>query len=168
MSDKDVFLFVGTYADEEDARIDYDVVRGLHEEGLIGTYDIAIVSKDPDGKVHVKKREKPTEHGAWTGVAVGALVGILFPPSIIAAGVIGGVTGGLAGHFWRGMSRADVKELGELIDEGQAALVVVGESKIDQYMDRAFSRARRTMQKQVKADAKEVQRQLDEAAKQRA
>lgn len=168
MSDKDVFLFVGTYADEGDARIDYDVVRDLHEEGLIGTYDIAIVSKDPDGKVHVKKREKPTEHGAWTGVAVGALVGILFPPSIIAAGVIGGVTGGLAGHFWRGMSRADVKELGELIDEGQAALVVVGESKIDQYMDRAFSRARRTMQKQVKADAKEVQRQLDEAAKQRA
>jgi uncharacterized membrane protein len=168
MSDKDVFLFVGTYADEEDARIDYDVLRSLHEEGLIGTYDIAIVSKDAEGKVHVKKREKPTEHGVWTGIAVGALVGILFPPSIIATGVIGGVTGGLAAHFWRGMSRDDVKELGELIDEGQAALVVVGESKVEQYVDRAFSRARRTMQKQVKADAKEVQRQLDDAAKQRA
>ena len=167
MSDKDVFLFVGTYADEEDARIDYDVVRDLHEQGLIGTYDIAIVSKDAEGKVHVKKREKPTEHGVWTGVAVGALVGILFPPSIIATGVIGGVTGGLAAHFWRGMSRGDVKELGELIDDGQAALVVVGESKLEQYMDRAFSRARRTMKKQVKADAKEVQRQLDDAAKQR-
>jgi uncharacterized membrane protein len=167
MSDKDVFLFVGTYADEEDARIDYDVVRDLHEQGLIGTYDIAIVSKDAEGKVHVKKREKPTEHGVWTGVAVGALVGILFPPSIIATGVVGGVTGGLAAHFWRGMSRGDVKELGELIDDGQAALVVVGESKLEQYMDRAFSRARRTMKKQVKADAKEVQRQLDDAAKQR-
>jgi uncharacterized membrane protein len=167
MSDKDVFLFVGTYADEEDARIDYDVVRDLHEQGLIGTYDIAIVLKDAEGKVHVKKREKPTEHGVWTGVAVGALVGILFPPSIIATGVIGGVTGGLAAHFWRGMSRGDVKELGELIDDGQAALVVVGESKLEQYMDRAFSRARRTMKKQVKADAKEVQRQLDDAAKQR-
>jgi uncharacterized membrane protein len=167
MSDKDVFLFVGTYADEEDARIDYDVVRDLHEQGLIGTYDIAIVSKDAEGKVHVKKREKPTEHGVWTGVAVGALVGILFPPSIIATGVIGGVTGGLAAHFWRGMSRGDVKELGELIDDGQAALVVVGESKLEQYMERAFSRARRTMKKQVKADAKEVQRQLNEAAKQR-
>jgi uncharacterized membrane protein len=168
MSDKDVFLFVGTYEDEEDARIDYDAVHQLHEERLIGTYDIAIVSKDAEGKVHVKKREKPTEHGVWTGAAVGALVGILFPPSIIAAGVIGGVTGGLAGHFFRGMSRNDVKELGELIDEGQAALVVVGESKVDEYMDRAFARARRTMRKQVRADAKEVQRQLDEAAKQRA
>ncbi len=168
MSDKDVFVFVGTYEDEEDARSDYDAVHQLHEEGLVGTYDIAIVSKDAEGKVHVKKREKPTEHGAWTGAAVGALVGILFPPSIIAAGVIGGVTGGLAGHFFRGMSRSDVKELGELIDEGQAALVVVGESKVDEYMDRAFSRARRTMRKQVRADAKEVQRQLDAAAEQRA
>jgi uncharacterized membrane protein len=167
MSDKDVFLFVGTYEDEEDARADYDAVHQLHEEGLVGTYDIAIVSKDAEGKVHVKKREKPTEHGAWTGAAVGALVGILFPPSIIAAGVVGGVAGGLTGHFFRGMSRSDVKELGELIDEGQAALVVVGESKVDEYMDRAFSRARRTMRKQVRADAKEVQRQLDSAAKQR-
>jgi hypothetical protein len=29
------------------------------------------------------------------------------------------------------MSRADVKEFGEVIDEGTAALVVVGESKIE-------------------------------------
>ena len=34
------------------------------------------------------------------------------------------MTGGMVGHLWRGMSRADVKDLGELIDEGQAALVI--------------------------------------------
>jgi uncharacterized membrane protein len=168
MADKDVFLYVGTYKDEGDARADYDTVKALHDEGVIGTYDMAIVSKDEQDKIHVHKREKPTEHGAWTGVAVGALVGILFPPSIIAAGVIGGVTGGMIGHFWRGMSRADVKDLGELIDEGQAALVVVGESKFQQYLDRAFARAQRRMERQVKADAKAVQKELDEASKQRA
>jgi uncharacterized membrane protein len=167
MADKDVFLFVGTYESEDDARVDYDVVKALHDEGAIGTYDMAIVSKDERDKIHVKKREKPTEHGAWTGVAVGAVVGILFPPSIIATGVVGGVTGGLVGHFWRGMSRADVKELGELIDEGQTALVVVGESKFREYLDRAFTRAQRRMEKQIKADSKAVQKELDEAAKQR-
>jgi uncharacterized membrane protein len=167
MSGKDVFVFVGTYQSEDDAREDYDVVKALHEEGLIGTYDIAIVAKDDQGKVHVKKREKPTERGVWTGAVVGALVGILFPPSIIATGVIGGVTGGLIGHFWRGMSRADVKDLGELIDEGQAALVVVGESKLEEYLDRAFARSQRRMSKQVRADAKAVQKELDEAAEQR-
>lgn len=168
MADKDVFLFVGTYKSEEDARADYEAVKALHAEGVIGTYDMAIVSKDDQDKVHVKKHEKPTEHGVWTGIAVGAVVGILFPPSIIASGAIGGATGGLIGHFWRGMSRADVKELGELIDEGQAALVVVGESKFQQYMDRAFSRAQRRVERQVKADARAVQKELDEASEQRA
>jgi uncharacterized membrane protein len=127
---------------------------------------MAIVSKDEQDKIHVKKREKPTEHGAWTGVAVGALVGILFPPGIIASGVIGGVTGGLIGHFWRGMSRADVKELGELIDEGQAALVVVGESKFEEHLDRAFTRAQRRMEKRIKADSEAVEKELHAAARQ--
>lgn len=168
MADKDVFLYVGTYNSEDDAKADYETVKALHEEGVIGTYDMAIVSKDEQDKVHVRKREKPTEHGGWTGVAVGALVGILFPPSIIATGVIGGMTGGMIGHLWRGMSRADVKDFGELIDEGQAALVIVGESKFQQYLDRAFARAQRRIDRQIRADAKALQKELDEAAKQRA
>jgi uncharacterized membrane protein len=167
MADKDVFLFVGTYKSEDDARADLDTVKALHSEGVIGTYDIAMVTKDDQDKVHVRKHEKPTEHGVWSGVAVGALVGILFPPSIIATGIVGGVTGGLVGHFWRGMSRADVKELGELIDDGQAALVVVGESKFEQYLDRAFERSQRRMKRQVKADAKAVEKEIDEASRQR-
>jgi uncharacterized membrane protein len=166
MADKDVFLYVGTYDSEDDAGADYEVVKALHDEGVVGTYDMAIVSKDEQDKIHVKKREKPTEHGAWTGVAVGALVGILFPPGIIASGVIGGVTGGLIGHFWRGMSRADVKELGELIDEGQAALVVVGESKFEEHLDRAFTRAQRRMEKRIKADSEAVEKELHAAARQ--
>jgi len=166
MADKDVFLFVGAYKSEDDARADFDAVKALHAEGVIGTYDIALVTKDDQDRVHVKKHEKPTEHGVWTGVAVGALVGVLFPPSIIATAAVGGATGGLVGHFWRGMSRSDVKDLGEMIDNGQAALVVVGESKFEQYLDRAFARAQRRMEKQVKADAKEVQREIDAAAKQ--
>ena len=45
--------------------------------------------------------------------------------------------GGVGGHLWRGMSRADVKEFGELIDAGQAALVIVGESKLQEAVDKA-------------------------------
>jgi uncharacterized membrane protein len=50
---------------------------------------------------------------------------------------VGAAVGGIGGHLWRGMSRADVKEFGEVIDEGTAALVVVGESKIEQTVDKA-------------------------------
>ncbi len=81
------------------------------------------------------------------------VVGILFPPSIIGSAAVLGVTGGLMGHLWKGMSRADGKELGDLVDEGQAALVIVGESKLEQYLDRALSRATRRMAKEVESEA---------------
>lgn len=35
------------------------------------------------------------------------------------------------------MSRADVEEFGEIIDAGQAALVIVGDSKLQQVADKA-------------------------------
>ena len=43
----------------------------------------------------------------------------------------------MSGHLWRGMSRADVKEFGDLIDDGQAALVIVGESKLQEAVEKA-------------------------------
>jgi uncharacterized membrane protein len=160
MADEPVFVYVAAYDSESDARADYDVLRELHASGVVGTYDAAVVIKDEEGKVHVHKHEKPTQHGAWTGIGVGALVGILFPPSIIGSAVVAGTAGGLVGHFWRGMSRADVKELGEALDDGEAALVVVGRSKLEQTLDRELKRAQRRVEKQIKADSKELEREL--------
>ena len=92
---------------------DFEAVVELHVAGLVGTFDAAVIEKDSDGKVHVHKTELPTQHGAWTGIGVGAVLGILFPPSIIATTVAGGVIGGVTGHLWKGMSRGDLKDLGE-------------------------------------------------------
>jgi uncharacterized membrane protein len=160
MSDKPVFLYVAAYDDVADARADYKALLNLHSAGVVGTYDAAVVTKTEDGKVHVHKHEKPTQHGAWTGVGVGAVLGILFPPSIIGTAIVGGATGGLIGHLWRGMSRADIKELGETLDAGQAGLVIVGRSKLDEVLDRELTRATKRLEKEIKAD----QKALDEAA----
>ena len=88
--------------------------KELHRQKVVGSYDVAVISKDDDGKVHVSKHEKPTQHGAWSGLGVGALIGVIFPPSVVAMGALGAVTGGLIGHFRHGMPRSDMKELGEL------------------------------------------------------
>ena len=94
-----------------------------------------MITKDAAGKVHVNTDEMATRHWAWGG----AVVGIMFPPSIIAAAsaAVGTAVGGVDGHLWRGMSRADVREFGEIIDPGQAALVIVGDSKLQQAADKA-------------------------------
>lgn len=157
----DVFVYIGTYDSVADATADYEELKELHREDLVGTYDVAVISKGDDGKVHVSKHEKPTQHGAWTGLVVGAIAGIIFPPSIIASGAVGAVAGGLIGHFWRGMSRSDMKDLGEVLDDGSASLVIVGESKLDEAVKHALKRAVKTYEKQVDADAKELRTDLD-------
>ncbi len=168
MSDRPVFIYAAVYADRDGALADYDVLIDLHEAKLVGTYDVAVISKDADGKVHVEKHEKPTQHGAWGGIAVGALVGVLFPPSVIGAAAAGGLVGGVGGHLRKGMSRGDTKELGELLESGQAALIVIGESRVEEQLDKALTRAEKSMEKEIDADSKEFKRELEEAEKESA
>jgi uncharacterized membrane protein len=164
MADEPVFLYVARYENEDDARSDYQLLLDLHAAGVVGTYDAAVVTKDND-KVHVHKHEKPTQHGAWTGIAVGAVVGIIFPPSILGTAAVAGVAGGLIGHFWGGLSRGDVKALGEFLDEGQAALLVIGKSKLQEVLDRELKRATKSMERQIKADRKHVEAALEDSRK---
>ena len=165
MSDRPVFIYAAVYTTADAAREDYEALLELHHEKLVGTYDVAMVVKSADGKVHVEKHEKPTQHGAWTGVAVGAICGILFPPSVLGAAAVGGVAGGMIGHFARGMSRSDMKELGDLIDSGEAVLVVVGESRLQEQLDKALTRAERSIEKETEADSREVERGMRDAEK---
>jgi uncharacterized membrane protein len=158
-----VFVYAATYASRDDAISDYDALLELHHRDLVGTYDVAIVNKDEDGKVHVKKHEKPTQHGAWTGIAVGAVAGVLFPPSILGAAVVGGAAGGLIGHLARGMSRSDMKDLGEILDDGQAALVVVGQSRVAEQLDKALTRAEKSIEREIDVDAKSFDEELKQA-----
>ena len=159
-----VFLYLGTYADEASARADYEIVKDLHAVGAVGTYDAAVVTKDADGKVHVNKDEMATRHGGWGGAAVGAVIGILFPPSILGAALVGGAIGGVSGHLWRGMSRSDVKELGEIIDTGEAALLIIGESTIEDAVNKAELKAEKHVAKELDADSKAIDEAVKDAA----
>jgi len=159
-----VFIYVGTYPSKAGAEADYDVVKDLHMAGAVGTYDAAVVTKDDDGKVHVNKDEMATRHGGWGGAAVGALIGCLFPPAFIAATATGAAIGAASGHLWRGMSRADCKELGEIIDDGQAALVIVGESKVAEAVDEAGLKADKQVARELDVKPKDLDKALREAA----
>jgi uncharacterized membrane protein len=161
MSDDPVFIYAAIYADDESARADYETLLEAHAAGLVGTYDAALVIKDEHGKVHVHKHEKPTQHGAWTGIGVGALVGILFPPSIVGSAIVAGTAGGVIGHLRGGMSRKDVKELGEYLEEGQTALLVIGQSRIREQLEKSLRRAQKVVERQIDADAKTLKEELD-------
>jgi uncharacterized membrane protein len=166
MAENGLYLYLGVYPTPAGAEADYEDLAKLHGSGRIGAYDAAVVTKDAEGKVHVQKHEKPTQHAAWSGIGVGAVLGVLFPPSIIATAVVGGVAGGLVGHLWKGMSRADVKELGEALDEGQAALLVVAPPEVEEQAERLLSRSRQRVVKQLDVDHHQFAEALAEAEKQ--
>jgi uncharacterized membrane protein len=164
VSDNPVFLYVGEYDSVEDAKADLEELKELHREDVVGTYDAAVITKNEEGKVKiVDKIEKPTQHGGWAGLAVGAALGLIFPPSILVSGLLGAGAGALIGHLEGGMSRSDLKEVGEVLEDSEAALIVVGEATIERAVEEATKRAKREMKKEVRADAREMERAIDEA-----
>ena len=133
----DTFMvYAGVYPSVAAAEADYDLVKALHREaGLIDAYDAAVVERRPGGKTKiVKKHETPTRVGGVLGGGLGLATGVvvvLFPFAAIGGGLLaattagGAVLGALAGHAAAGMSRGDLKELGEYLAAGEASLVVV-------------------------------------------
>jgi uncharacterized membrane protein len=167
---------VGVYSSVDDAESDYKLVHELHTEaGLIDAYDAAVVERKADGKVKiVKKHETPTRVGGVLGGGVGlatGLVVVLFPFAAIGGGLVAATTGGgavlgaLAGHAAAGMSRSDLKELGEQLDDGQAGLVVVAVSDMEAKVDQAMKKAQKIEKKELKADTKAIEADAKEAAK---
>jgi uncharacterized membrane protein len=164
VSDNPMFMYAGEYDSVDDAKADLEVLKELHREHVVGTYDAAVLTKNEEGKVEiVDKIEKPTQHGGWAGLAVGAAIGLIFPPSILVSGLVGAGAGALIGHLRDGMSNSDLKEVGEMLDESEAGLIVVGEATIERAVEEATKRAKKEMKKEVRADAKEMERAIDSA-----
>src|SRR5215204_644508 len=150
MSDNPMFLYAGEYDSVDEAKADLEELKELHREHVVGTYDAAVLTKNAEGKVEiVDKIEKPTQHGGWAGLAVGAALGLIFPPSVLVSGLVG--AGAVIGHLRGGMSRSDLKEIGEMLEESESALIVVGEVTIERAVDEEIKHAKKEMKKEIRA-----------------
>src|SRR3954453_3691015 len=163
-----MLAYVGLYDNVADAEADYQLVKDLHgEAGLIDAYDAAVVERREGGKTKiVKKHETPTRAGGVLGGGVGLATGLvvaLFPFAAVGGGLLagttagGGILGAVAGHAAAGMSRHDLKELGEQLDAGTAGLVVVAVADMGAKVEAAMERATRLEQKQLQADIAEIE-----------
>ena len=172
----DTFAVLATqYDSEQDALADYNAVRKLYTETkILDTYDAAVVTRGADGKVSIVKRvEEPTRHGGAIGLVVGLAVGALvalFPAvslgaTLIAGSAIGATAGAVAGHVARGMKRSDLKELGELLDEGKSGLVVVAATDVESKVNAAITRATKRAKALLQADVDALKAEIDRSAK---
>jgi uncharacterized membrane protein len=166
-----LFVVAATYDDVDAAVADYEAIKALYREVRTShDFDASVISKDADGKVHiVKKHEQPTRHGAAEGLGWGLAVGVvatLFPPvgiGIVAGGAGGAAIGAIAGHAAGGMSRADLKDLGETLDAGQSGLIAVYETNLADQIAANIKAATRIMSKAIDMAADELADDLRQA-----
>jgi len=168
------FAYSGVYSNVQYALEDYDAVKLLHTEaGLIDAYDAAVIERKENGKVKiVRKHETPTRVGGVLGGGIGLATGLviaLFPAAAIGGGLLLGTTAGgallgsLAGHAAGGMSRGDLKDLGEALDAGQAGLVVVAVADMESKVEAAMKRADKIHAKQLRADQAQLLAEVEQA-----
>ena len=62
------------------------------------------------------------------------------------------------------MSRKDMHELGEFLDEGDAALVVMAREKLSDKLAEATRHSKKVVEKEIKADQKQIEEELQKAA----
>jgi uncharacterized membrane protein len=168
-----VSVMAASYDDVDDAKADLEAVKAAFRHvGTTLDLDAAVVARDDSGKVEVVDRHDARTHhdkvvGLGWGMAIGA-VAALFPPiGIVGALAIGGgagaALGASAGHAARAMSRDDLKELGEVLDRGDAGLIVVYGSEMADRIGSSVSRAKAKVRRSTDLSFEQLAAEVREA-----
>ncbi len=118
-------LVVVSFDSPDEAAAVLESLKGQTKYGNISFEDTAVVSKDAEGKVHVKNN---VSHGTMTSTAIGALLGLmlgifLFP---VAGILIGAGGGALVGRLMNlGVDGDFVKDVSASLQPGTSALFVM-------------------------------------------
>ena len=170
MANDTLVVIANQYEREADALADFDDVRRRYDElGISDTFDAAVLTRKANGKVEIVKRVAgPTRHGAAVGMGAGLALGAalaLFPAITLAGGLLTGGTlgagaGAIAGHMVSGMSRSDLKNLGEVLDNGTSGLVVVAATTLESRVEDAAKRSQHQAKAPLQADVDAMKKEL--------
>jgi uncharacterized membrane protein len=117
----DIDTRVAVYTDIVKAEGDWKALEAAGKANQVKIADAAFV-ENRDNEVKIIERQ--SHHGWGKGAIVGAVVGIVFPPSIIASAAVGAGGGSLIAAMMRRLGRGKVMELGSTFDSGTWAIIV--------------------------------------------
>jgi uncharacterized membrane protein len=130
-------LVAVAYPDETTASEVAQTLVELQKEHSIELDDLVVATRSPEGKIKLKQSFKPAASGAAGGALWGGLIGLIFFMPLLGA-AIGGASGAAAGALTDvGVDDKFMKELGEKLQPGGAAVfVLVRESTPDKVLPR--------------------------------
>jgi hypothetical protein len=120
------------YADKGSAETDFTAVWEIHRSAGPDQLAAAILEKDAEGRLRIDRLESTATDPAWGGVLVGGALAIMAAPLAIVAlsGVAApGATwpgiGGVVEYLWDHVPKGQLRRMSDLLELGQAALVIV-------------------------------------------
>ncbi len=167
MSNGDGYVvYAAAYDNTEDAKADFTAIKELHRGKFIGYYESALFQKDDAGNVKILNTdETPRARGAIVGATVGAVLGLLFPPSLPLLAASGAGAGALFGHISAGLPHDSIRDMAELLKAGQTGIILFGETTLAEGWERLLKSTTRVVKKEIDVDAAQLKKALDEAVK---
>ncbi len=159
-------LAVIIYEDESTAEKVFNTLKEMQDEYLIKLSDIAYVTKDASGKVHVHEGDNEAAAGAIGGGFWGLLLGLIFfvPFLGLAVGAATGAIAGAMSHY--GIDDKFLTELREKMkDSSSAIFVIFHDAKPDKVLPRLSEYGGTVLRTSLSKDAeKQLQDSISKGA----
>jgi uncharacterized membrane protein len=98
---------------------------------------------DPSGRTWAKR-----------GAIAGGLVGLIFPPAILASAAVGGGAGGIWGKIRdKGFKDDDLKAIGESLEPGTSAIIALAEDRVVQQLQQGLEGYQKIARHALSAEA---------------
>jgi len=155
MSDNPIQIFIATFGNETEAKEALAEFKWMDREGSIELIDAAVIVRGTDGKVRFEETADPSgKKWAKRGAIAGGVVGLIFPPSLIASAIVGGGAGGIWGKIRdKGFKDEDLKAAGEDMDPGTSAIIAIAEDRMIERLEKGIEGYNRIARHAVSAEA---------------
>lgn len=153
---KTVEVFVAAFATEDEAGEALKDFQAMDREGSIELLDAAAIVHTAEGKVHFKETADPgAKTWAAGGAIVGGVVGLIFPPSILATAAVGAGAGGIWSKIRgdKGFKDEDLKAIGESLPPGTSAIIAVAEDRMIERLEQGLAGYEKIARHAFNADA---------------
>ena len=159
-------LIVAQFPTREDVEATYEQLKDIERNSPYKIDGVVIAECDAEGKVHLGKvTEHSTKTGLKWGAVGGVVLGVIFPPSILASAVGFGAFGAAIGKAHNVMERKGLaEELAGVMKPNTAGIIALVENTAVVEIRAAMAKADRIVEKAIDEQvAKEIDREAASA-----